>query len=103
MRASPEAATACEEPSTVGGRSTGEWRARRLCEVLGRRQAAERAGENRDNLTRAQHTLADPPGLSRAHIDRTFQALRHQRLIELRHGHMTIIGFTIFEKIAKFR
>ena len=79
-----DAATLREWLVNIGCRSAQERIAHLLCELLVRLQAVGLASENSYELPITQIDLADTTGLSNVHVNRSLQALRRQKLLELK-------------------
>lgn len=86
----------------VGRRDAHERVGHVLCELHLRLQAVGLADGGACELPLTQADLADALGLSIVHVDRTFQRLRAEGLIELRGKHLTILDAARLRQAALF-
>ncbi|MBP1804894.1 Crp/Fnr family transcriptional regulator [Rubellimicrobium aerolatum] len=74
----------------LGSRTAFERITHLLCEIFLRLRAAGRARGQSCEFPLTQAIIADIAGLSTVHVSRTFQAIRDERLVEIRNRVMTI-------------
>lgn len=86
----------------VGQRTALERLAHLLCELHVRTRPNDKTGQNQFNLPVTQAELGDALGLSAVHINRTFQDLRAQGLIENSGKTYRIMDFDALANIAMF-
>jgi CRP-like cAMP-binding protein len=73
-----------------------------LCEIMTQMQAAGVADEDACQLPLTQAELADAMGTSTVHVNRTLQALRAEKLIELRAGWLKILDWERLKRVGEF-
>ncbi|WP_264045652.1 helix-turn-helix domain-containing protein [Methylobacterium flocculans] len=96
-------ATLREWLMNLGGRSPQERIAHLFCELLVRWQTIGLASGQSYLLPLTAADLADTTGLSTVHVNRALQALRHQGVIDLTGGHLTILNLPRLKALGEFR
>ncbi|GJE53309.1 hypothetical protein GOFOIKOB_6388 [Methylobacterium tardum] len=87
----------------VGRRSAVERLAHLFCEVHLRLQAVGLADESRFELPLTRQDLADTTGQTSVHVNRALWELSEKGLIELGHGHLTILDLPRLKQLAEFK
>ena len=87
----------------VGRRTAAERLAHLFCEVHLRLQVVGHVDANRFALPLARQDLADTTGQTNVHVNRALRELSERGLIELGHGHLTILDLPRLKQIAEFR
>jgi CRP-like cAMP-binding protein len=86
----------------VGRRNAYERVAHLLCEMHFRMERVGLVENDRLALPLTQEELADATGLTSVHMNRTLQQLRHEKLIEIGSGVLTLLDALALREAAGF-
>ncbi|WP_027172099.1 helix-turn-helix domain-containing protein [Methylobacterium sp. 10] len=87
----------------VGCRSALSRMAHLFCELLTRMKAVGHAGEDNCVLPLTQTVLGNTIGITTVHVNRILQGMRHQELITLKRGRLTVLDLPRLKRIATFK
>ena len=86
----------------LGRRSAAGRIAHLFCEHWVRSATVGLTNESSCELPLTQNDIADALGLSTVHVNRSLQALRREKLVELRKAQMTVLDWDGLAKRAEF-